>query len=171
MTLPDLRFALRRLHRHFTVSVAAVLTLALGIGAVTALFSVVQSVLLRPPPFRAPDELVSVGIHPVGRAENRLEISYPDFRDWRERSRSFQDLAAHQTAIGRVVWESGGDPVPAAGFMVSGHLFDLLGARPALGRALEPADDRPGAPLVVVLSDAAWRREFAASPDALGRAV
>jgi len=171
MTLADLRFALRRLHRHFAVSLAAVLTLALGIGAVTALFSVVQAVLLRPPPFRSPDELVSVGTYPAGRPENRFEISYPDFRDWRARSRSFQGLAAHQTALGRVVWESGGDPVPAAGFMVSGHLFDLLGARAALGRTLEPADDRPGAGLVVVLSDATWRREFAASPEALGRTV
>ena len=171
MTLADLRFALRRLHRHFAVSLAAVLTLALGIGAVTALFSVVQAVLLRPPPFRSPDELVSVGTYPAGRPENRFEISYPDFRDWRARSRSFQGLAAHQTALGRVVWESGGDPVPAAGFMVSGHLFDLLGARAALGRTLEPADDRPGAGLVVVLSDATWRREFGASPEALGRTV
>ena len=171
MTLADLRFALRRLHRHFAVSLAAVLTLALGIGAVTALFSVVQAVLLRPPPFRAPAELVSVGTYPAGRPENRFEISYPDFRDWRARSRSFQDLAAYQTALGRVVWESGGEPVPAAGFMVSGHLFDLLGARAALGRTLEPADDRPGAGLVVVLSDATWRREFAASPEALGRTV
>ena len=115
MTLADLRFALRRLHRHFAVSLAAVLTLALGIGAVTALFSVVQAVLLRPPPFRAPAELVSVGTYPAGRPENRFEISYPDFRDWRARSRSFQDLAAYQTALGRVVWESGGEPVPAAG--------------------------------------------------------
>ena len=171
MTLADLRFALRRFHRHFAVSLAAVLTLALGIGAVTALFSVVQAVLLRPPPFRAPAELVSVGTYPAGRPENRFEISYPDFRDWRARSRSFQDLAVYQTALGRVVWESGGEPVPAAGFMVSGHLFDLLGARAALGRTLEPADDRPGAGLVVVLSDATWRREFAASPEALGRTV
>jgi putative ABC transport system permease protein len=171
MTLADLRFALRRLHRHFAVSLAAVLTLALGIGAVTALFSVVQAVLLRPPPFRAPAELVSVGTYPAGRPENRFEISYPDFRDWRARSRSFQDLAAYQTALGRVVWESGGDPVPAAGFMVSGHLFDLLGARAALGRTLEPPDDRSGAGLVVLLSDATWRREFAASPEALGRTV
>jgi putative ABC transport system permease protein len=132
---------------------------------------VVQAVLLRPPPFRAPAELVAVDLHPAGRPENRFEISYLDFRDWRAHSRSFQDLAAHQTAVGRVVWEGGGEPVPAAGFMVSGHFFDLLGARPALGRALEPADDRPGAEPVLVLSDALWRRELGGSREALGRSV
>jgi hypothetical protein len=112
MTFSDLRFAIRRLHRHRSVSLAAILTLALGIGAVTALFSVVRTVLLRPPPFRAPDQLVGVDLHPRGQPGGRLEISYPDFRDWRARLRAFQDLAAHQTAIGRVVWESGGEPVP-----------------------------------------------------------
>ena len=117
MTASDLRFALRRLRRHAAASIAATLTLALGVGAVTALFSVVRAVLLRPPPFRAPHELVAVDLHPAARPETRLEISYPDFRDWRARSRSFQDLAAHQTALGRVVWEGGGEPVPAAGFM------------------------------------------------------
>jgi putative ABC transport system permease protein len=171
MTAPDLRFALRRLRRHRSASLAAVLTLGLGVGAVTALFSVVQAVLLRPPPFRAPHELVAVDLHPAARPENRFEISYPDFRDWRERSRSFQDLAAHQTAIGRVVWEDEGEPVPAAGFMVSGHFFDLLGVRPAIGRALEPDDDRPGAEPVLVVSDAVWRRELGGSRDALGRTV
>jgi predicted permease len=171
MTLFDLRFALRRLRRHGSASLAAALTLALGVGAVTALFSVVQAVLLRPPPFRAPHELVAVDLHPAGRPETRLEISYPDYRDWRARSRSFQDLAAHQTAIGRVVWEAGGEPVPAAGFMVSGHFFDLMGVRPAIGRALEPADDRPGAAPVLVLSDALWQRELGGTPDVLGRSV
>jgi putative ABC transport system permease protein len=171
MTASDLRFAFRRLRRNRSASIAAALTLALGVGAVTALFSVVQAVLLRPPPFRAPAELVAVDLHPAGRPENRFEISYLDFRDWRAHSRSFQDLAAHQTAVGRVVWEGGGEPVPAAGFMVSGHFFDLLGARPALGRALEPADDRPGAEPVLVLSDALWRRELGGSREALGRSV
>ena len=171
MTASDLRFALRRFRRHGSASIAAALTLALGVGAVTALFSVVRAVLLRPPPFRAPHELVAVDLHPAGRPESRFEISYPDFRDWRARSRSFQDLAAHQTALGRVVWEGGGEPVPAAGFMVSGHLFDLLGVRPAIGRALEPADDRPGAAPVLVLSDALWRRELGGSREVLGRSV
>ena len=87
MTASDLRFALRRLRRQGSATVAATLTLALGVGAFTALFSVVQSVLLRPPPFRSPGELVAVDLHPAGRAENRFEISYPDFRDWRARSR------------------------------------------------------------------------------------
>jgi predicted permease len=171
MTPSDLRFALRRLARQRSASIAAVLTLALGVGAVTALFSVVRAVLLRPPPFRAPHELVAVDLYPASRPENRFEISYPDYRDWRARARSFQDLAAHQTALGRVVWESGAEPVPAAGFMVSGHFFDLLGARPAIGRALEPADDRPGAERVLVLSDALWRRELGATADAVGRTV
>ena len=149
MTATDLRFALRRLRRHAAASIAATLTLALGVGAVTALFSVVRAVLLRPPPFRAPHELVAVDLHPAARPETRLEISYPDFRDWRARSRSFQDLAAHQTALGRVVWEGGGEPVPAAGFLVSGHFFDLLGVRsrdrPRAGARRRPARRRAGA--------------------------
>ena len=171
MTVPDLRFAVRRLLRQRSASLAAVLTLALGVGAVTALFSAVRGVLLEPPPFRVPEELVRIGLSPREQPGTKLEISYPDFRDWRRESRSFHDLAAYQSALGRVVWESGGDPMPAAGTMVSGHFFSLLGTAPALGRALEPADDRPGAGLVVVLSDALWRRAFGGSPDALGKSV
>ncbi len=148
MTLPDLRFALRRLGRHRSASLAAVLTLALGIGAITALFSAVRPVLLQPPPFRAPEELVTLEPFTLDQPDTRLEISYPDYRDWRAGSRSFQELAAVQTALGRVVWEDGGEPVPAAGSMVSGHFFHMLGTLPAIGRALEPADDRPGAELV-----------------------
>ena len=167
----DIRFALRRLRRQGSASLAGALTLALGVGAVTALFSVVHAVLLRPPPFRAPQELVAVDLHFAARPETRFEISYPDYRDWRARSRSFQDLAAHQTALGRVVWEADGEPVPAAGFMVSGHFFDLLGVRPAIGRTLESTDDRSGAAPVLVLSDALWRRELGGSRDVLGRTV
>jgi putative ABC transport system permease protein len=171
MTLPDLRFALRRLGRHRSASLAAVLTLALGIGAITALFSAVRPVLLQPPPFLAPEELVTLEPFAVDQPDTRLEISYPDYRDWRAGTRSFQDLAAVQTALGRVVWEDGGEPVPAAGSMVSGHFFHLLGTLPVLGRTLEPADDRPGAGLVVVLSDGLWRRAFGGRPDVLGRSV
>jgi hypothetical protein len=88
MTGSDLRFALRRLVRHRSASLAAVLTLALGIGAITALFSTVRPVLLEPPAFRAPDELVQVALHARGQTETPLEISYPDYRDWRRESRS-----------------------------------------------------------------------------------
>jgi hypothetical protein len=171
MPLPELRFALRRLHCHRSAATAAVLTLALGIGAVTALFSVVRAVLLEPPPFRAPDELVGVTLTPRGRPDTRLEISWPDYGDWRAESRSFADLAAYQTALGRVVWEAGGDPVPVSGTMVSGSFFQLLGTLPALGRTLGPEDDRPGAELALVLSDGLWRRAFGARPDVLGRTV
>jgi predicted permease len=171
MTLPGLRFAVRRLARHPSASLAAVLTLALGIGAITALYSAVRSVLLEPPPFQAPDELVTVHLTPRDQPASRLEISYPDYRDWRAQSRSFQDLAAHQSALGRVVWEAGGDPMPASGTMVSGHFFALLGTLPALGRTLGPEDDRPGAELVLVLSDGLWRRAFGGRRDVLGRSV
>ena len=171
MTLPDLRFALRRLGRHRSASLAAVLTLALGIGAITALFSAVRPVLLQPPPFRAPEELVTLEPFTLDQPDTRLEISYPDYRDWRAGSRSFQELAAVQTALGRVVWEDGGEPVPAAGSMVSGHFFHMLGTLPVIGRTLEAADDRPGAELVVVLSDGLWRRAFGGRQDVLGRTV
>ncbi|HEX6105372.1 MAG TPA: ABC transporter permease [Gemmatimonadales bacterium] len=171
MTIPDLRFAVRRLLRHRSASLAAVLTLALGIGAVTALFSAVRSVLLAPPPFGAPDELVTVEVALRDQPASRLEISYPDYRDWRQQSRSFRDLAAYQTALGRVVLEAGGEPMPTAGSMVSGHFFSLLGTRPARGRTLGPEDDRPGAELALVLSDGLWRRAFGGRPDVLGRTV
>ena len=171
MTSPDLRFAIRRLFRHRSASLAAVLTLALGIGAVTALFSTVRPVLLTPPPFRAPEELVQVEVAARDQPASRLEVSYPDYRDWRREVRSFQDIAALQTALGRVVWEDGGEPVPAAGTMVSGHFFQLLGALPQIGRTLGSGDDRPGAELTVVLSDGLWRRAFGGSPSAIGRTV
>ncbi len=96
--------------------------------------------------------------HARDQPDSRLEVSYPDYRDWRAATRSFQDLAAVQTALGRVVWEGGGEPVPAAGSMVSGHFFHVLGTLPAIGRALDPGDDRPGAEPVLVLSDRLWHR-------------
>jgi putative ABC transport system permease protein len=171
MTPLDLRFALRRLRRHLPASLAAALTLALGLAAVTALFSVVRAVLLRPPPFQDPAALVVVRPHLANQADGRLEVSYPDYRDWRATARGFQDLAAVQTALGRTVLETGGEPRSAAGTMVSGHFFDLLGAHPALGRTLRPDDDRPGAEPVLILSDPLWRGAFGGRPDAVGRRV
>ena len=112
MTPLDLRFALRRLRRHLPASLAAALTLALGIAAVTALFSVVRAVLLRPPPFRDPAALAVVRLHPLTSPTARFEVSYPDYRDWRAAARGFQDLAAVQTALGRTVLEAGGSPAP-----------------------------------------------------------
>ena len=167
----DLRVALRRLHRQLPATVAAVLTLGVGIGAITALFSVVHAVLLRPLPFRAPDRLTAIELVPRDQPGTRLEISYPDYRDWRAGTSAFQDLAAVQTALGRAVWESGGEARAEQGSLVSGHLFALLGTAPRLGRALRDADDVPGAERALVLSDGLWRRAFGGRPDALGRQV
>ena len=168
----DLRVALRRLHRQLPATVAAVLTLGVGIGAITALFSVVHAVLLRPLPFRAPDRLAAIDlVHPAtsrapgsrsptpttatgAPAPARSKTSPPS----RPRSAAPSGKAAARLAR-------------SSGSLVSGHFFDLLGARPALGRTLRDADDAPGAERVLVLSDALWRGAFGGRPDAVGRQV
>ena len=154
----DVVFAVRQLARHRAFTVAAVLTLALGIGANAAIFSLVDAVVLHPlPGVREPERLVELG----------YGVSYPALQDFRRDAAAQLDLAAFSS---RSLALSGGErPRPIAGAVVSGNYFAVLGARMALGRPILASDDREGAPPVAVISHAFWRQELGGDPAVLGR--
>jgi predicted permease len=163
----DLRLALRSLRRSPGFALAAALTLGLGMGVNTALFSVVHSILLRPLPLPDLDRLV--GVYNVEKGfVSHTPIAYPDFVDLRERRRAFADLASY--AARPFALEAEGESQIVVGELVSRNYFEVLGVAPALGRgfAADEGED-PGRSAVVVLSHGAWRRRFAGAADALGR--
>jgi putative ABC transport system permease protein len=168
--LADLRFALRALRRHAGVSLAVVLTLTLGIGANTALFSVVRGVLLRQLPVADPSRTVMVYQHDRVSGTERERFSVPDYYDLAERGRSFAGLAAF-AGTPMTLGQDGADPVPVDATAVTGGFFTLLGRPPALGRGFAEAEDVPGGPKVAVLSDALWRGRFLADTTILGRTL
>jgi predicted permease len=165
--LQDLKYGLRMLAKNPGFTAVAVLTLALGIGANTALFSVVNGVLLNPLRYAEPDRLVAL----YSRVPNydRASISYPNFLDWVRENRSFSALAAYRpddfTLAGR------GEPERVAAEMVSASFFPLLRVQPVLGRTLLPEDDQIGARPVVLISGGLWKRKFGSSKDVLGQSL
>ena len=168
--LADLRFALRALRRRPGVSLAVLLTLTLGIGANTALFSVVRGVLLRQLPVVDPDRTVMVYQHDRVSGTEREPFSVPDYYDLAARGRSFAGLAAYAgmpVTLGR----DGTDPTRVNATGVTHAFFTLLGGPPALGRGFAEAEDAPGGSKVAILSDALWRGRFLADTAILGRTL
>jgi putative ABC transport system permease protein len=164
--LQDLRYALRVLVSNPAFTAVAVLTLALGIGANTAIFTAVHHLLFRPFPFlEDPSRLVAVWqVAPRGNDHN--EVTAGDFRDWRENLKSFDHLVVHVWWTGNV---TGGDqPERVQGMQVSADYFDALGLRPALGRTFVPGEDQPGHDRLVVLSWGLWQRRFGGDSGVLG---
>ncbi|HZF38670.1 MAG TPA: ABC transporter permease [Blastocatellia bacterium] len=166
----DLRFGVRMLRTHPGFTAVAVLTLALGIGANTAIFSVVNAVLLRPLPFAEPDRLVSIAeTHPE---IPRVEVATPDFNDWREQARVFADMAAWSLKdLGKLALTEAGEPEQLQSTCVTPNLFPLLGVSPALGRNFLPEENQAGHDRVAIVSYGLWRRRFAADPNLVGRAI
>ena len=166
----DLRVGFRMLRRSPAFAIVAVLTLAVGIGANTAIFSVLRSVLLRPLPYANPGQLVQIWSdhRALGRAEPEW-LTPPDFVDFRDGNHTFSSMAAY------VGWgpdiTGSGDPESLGGLMVSGNYFSLLGTSPAIGRLFSPADDDAAAPPVVVLSHAFWTRRFGSNRSVINRQV
>ena len=150
----DLRFALRTLLKNRGFALVAILTLALGIGATPAIFSVVNAVLIRPLAYRDPDRLFivnSVGSTPgVG----KVRMAPLDFVDFRQRTRAFESMAAH-TGTG-FTFTGEGDPELVIGQLVTAELFDVLGARPLIGRTLRSDENEAGRDAVLVLSHELW---------------
>jgi hypothetical protein len=148
--LTDLRFALRQLRKSPGFTFTAVLTLALGIGANTAIFSVVNGVLLRPLPYKNPEQLVSVYEKRAKLGHERGFVSPPDFVDWHGQNTVFENLAAYTP------WTANrtdmGEPERIVGSLASADLFPALGVSPVLGRIFLAQDDQPNASLVVVIS-------------------
>ncbi len=166
--LKDLKYALRLLLKSPGFTTVAVLTLALGIGANTAMFSVVTAVLLRPLPFPEPNRIVAVGPRAT-RSGLLNSSSYPDFYDYRDRSRSFEELAAYHDS-GDQTLTGVGDPQHVRVVVATSGFFEALGIRPVLGRSFIRADEKAGQN-VVILSDRFWRGQFGADPNVIGRGI
>jgi putative ABC transport system permease protein len=162
----DTRYAVRLLTRAPGFAVVAIVTLALGIGANTAIFSVLNAVLLRPLPYADPARLVLIGELGSNGAGN---VGYTTFLDWRDRSHGFEDMALVRSWTGTLV--ANGEPERVPAMRVSSNFFRLLGMRPALGRDFRPEEDTPAAWRVIMLSDRMWRRRFGADPHVAGRVV
>ncbi|HSE50638.1 MAG TPA: ABC transporter permease [Gemmatimonadales bacterium] len=164
----DIRYALRGLRRQPGHAAAAIVTLTLGIGATTALFSVLDAVLLRPLPYPDPDRLVQVWEHHLPRDRRENSVSPLNFLNWIDRARSFESLAIYQPSS---VSLAGDVPERLTGRAVSSSFFSVLRARPALGRLFSPGDTVAGAPKALVLSHALWKRRFGGDPGIVGTSL
>jgi predicted permease len=166
----DARFALRLLTKERWFTAAAVLALALGIAANNTVFVLLNGLLLHDLPFEDPDRVVTVGTSVGGATRANAGISYLDLQDWAAAQRTFDGLGA-VTETSMNVADAGGVSERFIGAYVSANTFDIIGRRPILGRGFEPADDRPGATPVVVLSDEIWRARYGADRDVIGRTI
>jgi putative ABC transport system permease protein len=166
----DVVFGLRQLRRSPGFSVAAVLTLALGIGATTAIFSVLNGVLLRPSPFAHSDRLVMLWETDTRSGTTREPGAWPDYIDFRDRTRTFDALAAFVGSEVNLAME-GRDPVRIAGMRTTHNYLDVVGMRPLIGRYFNAAEDQPGGAKVVVLGENLWRTTFDASPAVIGTTI
>lgn len=163
--MQDLRYGIRMLLKSPGFTVVAILTLALGIGANTALFSVVNGVLLKPLPYPHPEQLVWL-------AESKPNfdtgsISFPNFRDWEKDNRTFTDMAISRGYSFNLTGLGETEQLNAR--FITSDFFNVLGVKPLIGRAFAPREDDIGAPPIVMISEAVWRRKFSASQEALGK--
>ncbi|MEJ7576820.1 MAG: ABC transporter permease [Pyrinomonadaceae bacterium] len=161
----DIRFAVRMLLKNPGITAVVVLVLALGIGANTTIFSVVNAVLLRPLPYEDPDRLVRLSEDSPQVPE--MSISYPNFLDWREQNGVFSSIAAMQFRSLNLIGVN--EPERLPGRAVSAQFFDVLGVKPALGRSFMAEEDRPGANRVCIVSDGLWKRRFGSDPSLVGK--
>jgi len=165
--MKDLKFSLRQLRKAKVFTVVAVVTLALGIGCNTAIFSVFYSVLLRPPAFSDPDRLVIVS----ERATNfpMLSASWLNFKDWKSQSTSFEEFAA--TRVVTMALTGSAQPEQIPGQMISGNLLHMLGVDAVAGRPISAADDQPASPAVAMLGYGLWQRRFGGAENVIGQTV
>ena len=164
----DLRYAFRSLRHNPLFAAIAIVTLALGIGANTAIFSVVNGVLLKPLPFREPDRLVT--LWETMRDGEPITVSYQNWLDWRRRQRAFEDIAVYNP-FRAFTMTGNGSAERLRGGLASGNLYQVLGIRPALGRLIQPSDDTPSAPPVVLLSYGYFQSRFAGDASIVGRTL
>src|SRR5215471_7892947 len=171
----DFRYARSALRKSPGFTATAILTLALGVGANVAIFSLINTVLLRDLPFRQPDRIVEIDedFRPLGGPGN-LTPSPAAFLAWRsgnqQQSGPFEDIAA-MNGFDSYNITGQGEPERLAGIAVTGNLFPLIGVNPLMGRTLLPEDDKPAAPKVAVVSEGLWRRRFGGDPTLLGRNI
>jgi len=169
--LQDVRFGLRMLRKNPVFSAVAVLTLALGIGANTAIFTVVDSVLVRPLPYPHAERIVTVGSTYQGVPYSGTIIAGPHYRFLEEYSRSFESVEAHDVVTSGVNVSGGAVPEHLVSATVSAGFFRVLGVAPALGRYFTEEEDRPDGPCAVILTDGLWHRRYAGDPGIVGRNI
>ena len=165
--LQDARYALRMLLKSPGFTLIAIITLALGIGANAAIFSVVYVSLLRPLPYSHPDQLVTLAESRLPTSEDAFNVSYPDLMDWRKMTHSFQSLTAY--GFDAFTFYGNGDPKNVFAAQVLPNFFSTLGVKPMLGRDFVDGEDKPGGPYVVILSYGTWRSDFGGDPNIIGR--
>ncbi len=165
----DIRYGWRQLLKHPGFTALAVLSMALGIGANTAIFSLIDTVLLRPLPVREPSQLIAVD----GQLRNGVDFtlqSYLNYKDYRDRNTVFSGMLAYRFVVASLSHNGVNERV--WGFDVSGNYFDVLGVKPALGRGfLAEEDQTPGSHPVAILSHACWQKRFAADPSIIGQTI
>lgn len=165
----DLKFALRQLLKNPGFTAVAVLTLALGIGANTAMFSLVNGVLLKPLPYPHADRLISLFENQREQGQDFVNVTAPGFLDWRQQSAVFEDLAAYQPTGFDLT--GSGEPARLAGIRASASLFPMLGVKPAVGRGFTAAEDTFGGDRVAVIAHRLWQERFGGAPNVLGRSL
>ncbi|HSC28900.1 MAG TPA: ABC transporter permease, partial [Vicinamibacterales bacterium] len=164
MLAQDLRFGLRMLHRNPGFTAAATIALAIGIGANSAIFSIVHAVLLRPLPFLEPARILELNETARG---GLVTISPPNLLDWKAQNTTFSAIAAYDTS--RATLSGGREPELLDIGLVDAELFSILGVAPLAGRTIGPTDTEPGSPSVVVIGHGTWQRRFGGDPGVLGR--
>ena len=165
----DLRYGTRSLRKNPSFTAIAVVTLALGIGANTAIFSVVNGVLLRPLPYPEPDRLVMVNGISLQAAQEKSPLCEADFLDWKSQNQVFESLAGFSS--NRFNYTGGEAPEQVDGAWVTADFFSTLGVQPALGRAFLPDEDLPNTPQTVVISDGFWRRHFGSNQKVIDQQI
>ncbi|HKS27512.1 MAG TPA: ABC transporter permease [Pyrinomonadaceae bacterium] len=165
----DLRYTFRLLWKDKSFAAIAIFTLALGIGANTAIFSVVDAALLRPLPYREPDRLVHLWEATTQKQFGEREASYPDYLDWKEQNQTLEGVAGYQRRTFTLTGRDAPDLIRGAG--VTDNFFQVLGVEPQLGRAFQSGEDKPGAELLVMLGNSLWKQRFNSDPNIVGQSL
>ena len=166
--IKDIRYGIRNLLKRPAFTLIAIITLALGIGANTAIFSVVNALLLRPLPFTEPDKLIQVWEASIKQGQ-RHDVSYPNFVDWRDQNQSFQQIAAYSDRTFNLTGDA--EPEQIQGVMISPAFLPMLDVKPILGRVFLPEEDYPNKVFSAVISERLWRRHFNSDGQIVGRTI
>lgn len=167
--IDNIRFTLRQMRKNPGFATLAIVTLALGIGANTAMFTVIDSVMLRPLPYPDGDRIVAITTNPASAGNGLVSTSWPNFTDIRQQGRQFRAVAAYAEDFAVVRTSDMSEATTSV--RVTAPLFDVLGVQPALGRSILESDNQPGAPAVVVLTSSFWSKHFGSDPHVIGKQV
>ena len=168
--LKDVRYGIRNLLKHPTFAATALITLAIGIGANTTIFSFVNGILLRPLPYPQSERLTLINETALKQGIPLMSISFPNFLDWRAQNHVFEDVAAYGMSRSFSL-TGGGEPERLRGISVSQGTFELLRVAPLLGRTFTAEEDKPKQDAVVILGHSLWQRRFAGDPNIVGKSI